>query len=249
MDECVIHPFPGWHVGMRWIAPDPVPPESALAGVALAALDVLREVVEPLSADLDLVCADPLDRWPRGYARPARAFWHLRNARRSELVRNAPMYVGAIVSEVSQLDRERLQGWIEQTLAQPCDGAGTKAVTAWGELAIRASCARLHRECGTSKLILQSEAGPLEVPIRDADGVRWVCGPVAGAPTQPPIGVFLRREGRVLSLEVNGHWSWWTAEGSPEREVLDSALGRLRGSGWEKISTDLGEPGDVPGQM
>lgn len=242
MNDCLMHPLPGRHVALQWVAPeaDPIASELALAGVALAALDAFCDVVEPLAAELVLICSDRDERWPRGFTRPPRAFHYLRASdllAPAEVVRTAPTYNGAEISEMPRLDHGSLRGWIERALAQPCDQPDS--VTAWAELSVPATGARLYRDHAERTLIVQSESGPLEAPVLTVNGARWACGPMADAEMQPPIALTFRSEGGVVSLKIHVHWSWWTMSGSPERQALDRALDAIRRSGWEEISNDV----------
>lgn len=237
MNSCAIHPPPGRHLALERIAPDPVPPETQLAEVALDALEELRTVVEPLAVDLALDCSDRQERWPVG-GRPPRPYWYLRAMGLSDAQWIAPLYKDADVAETPRLDRQTLQGWIGRTLDQPCEGPDE--VTAWAELSVRACCGRLYREHIAPTLTLFGEMGTIDAPIRvDPDGVRWACGPVTRASTPPPVDLVIRSQGSVLSLKAHFHWSWWTEAGSPERQAVDRAVDRLCAVGWELISSDL----------
>jgi hypothetical protein len=236
--DCFIHPFPGRHVALQWVADEPIPSEPSLAETALAALQELREVVEPLAADLALVCSEREERWPQSAALPPRPFWHLRVSGLTLPLPIAPKFVDADVSEIVRLDRTGLQQWIEHALAQPCEDPG--ALTAWAEVSIPASGVRLYRDVRTPALTMRSEEGAIDAPVHvDDNRLSWVWGPVEPASSSPPMDLAFYSEGGVLSLKIHVHWSWWTTAGSPERQALDRALERIRASGWELISTDL----------
>jgi hypothetical protein len=239
MRDCVVHPFPGRHVALEWAMAEPVRQDESHADVALAALAGFGEVFQPLTAEVELACHNPRDPWARRPLRPASPYRQLREAGLSETLWTAPMHHGAEVVETSRLDPDSVRIWLGNALTQPCPGADT--VTGWAELSILTSCARLDGEYGGPTLVVQGVNGPLEAPIRHSGGKSWVCGPLATAPTEPPIRAAFRNEDGILSLKIHIHWSCWTRADKPGRQALNRALYKLGGSGWEVVSTDLDE--------
>lgn len=238
MGECVIHPFPGRHVALQWAAAEPVPQDESLADIVLAALAGFGQVFQPLTAEVELICHVPRD--PRARPRrPALPYRQLREAGLPEALWITPVHHGAGITETNRLDPDSVRIWLEDALTEPCPDAGS--VTEWAELSILTSCARLDGDHAGPTLVVHGEADPLDAPIRRSEGGRWVCGPLAGAPTEPPIRASFRNEDGVLSLKVHIHWSCWTRPGEPGRRALDRALDELRRSGWELVSTDLDE--------
>ncbi len=238
MNHGRINSPPGWIVALQWVAPDEIPTESELAGVALDALDTLREVVEPLTADLDLVGTNPEIRSPQDPSCPAIRSWQLVAASLEDELSVSPMYVGAVISETLRLDRQSLLSWIETALNQDCGKAGT--ITAWSDLCFRSTCARIYGDPeGQAKLTLESEMGPVEVPVRVVDSTHWVCGPVLAAPFEPPIGLAFYNEGGLISLKIHIHWSWWTEPDAAGRRALENCMAQILDQGWEQISSDF----------
>lgn len=242
MKNCFVHTFPGRYIAFQWVAPVPLPNEVELAQVAFSAIDALREVAEPLSIDLNMVCSDVETRWPEGSIDPAQPCLHLRAAKLEQTLSIKPMYEGANISIAPYLDRQSLNRWIEVALSQPCSNAG--AITAWGDISVLATCARIYRQTSDeSVLTVSGETGSFEVPVRKLNNnERWACGPVFAAATEPPIDLAFHSEGGTISLVICIHWSWWTDPGTPERLALDQAFEQIRLQGWEEISTDLPMP-------
>jgi hypothetical protein len=170
--------------------------------------------------------------------RPALPYRQLREAGLPEALWITPAHLGADITETNRLGPDSVRIWLEEALTEPCPDAASPG---WAELSILTSCARLDGDHAGPTLVVHGEAGPLDAPIRHSEGGRWVCGPLAGAPTEPPIRASFRNQDGVLSLKIHIHWSCWTHPGRPERRALDQALDELRRSGWELVSTELDE--------
>jgi len=233
-----IHSFPGWLIALQWLSPDEIPTEIQLAEIALDALELFREVVEPLTADLDLVGTNPEIRSPQDPSCPAIRSWQLVATSLEDELSVTPMYVGAVISDTPRLDRKSLLSWIVTALNQDCGKAGT--ITAWSDLCFRSTCARIHLNSeNQKKLTLESEMGPVEVPLRVAGNTHWVCGPVRTVPFEPPISISFYNEGGLISLKIHIHWSWWTDPDAAGRRALETCLAQIVNQGWEQISSDF----------
>ena len=242
MTDSKIHPFPGWLIELRWEAQEEIPSEPGLAAIAITALEALRDVVVPLSADLELVCAEPQTRSAHEMTHPAIQFLHLRATALPDGVFVMPMFQPSQISEAPKLDRVSIQDWIETGLNQTCEAGRT---TAWAALWIESVCACVEdtsvlAEAGTNgKVTLQSESGPIEFPLRVIDNTFWVCGPLPSMSTEPPIRVTFFNDGGVISLKIHVHFSWWTEPGSPGRRKLQECIDQILREGWQQIFTDI----------
>jgi hypothetical protein len=237
MSECIIHPFPGRHVALEWVAEEDIPSEIDLADRALSALEVLRDFVEPLTVELTITWSDRDGRLPQRIATPLERFWQLRATSLPSGVLTAPTYQPTRITEVPRLDSAALRRWIQPALDQASGEADI--VAAWSELLVPATCARLDNGSDAATFVVHGDVGEVHAPVRIADGTAWVCGPVAPARSAPPIAVAFTNEGGRMALTIHVHWSCWTEPRASGRRTLDDAVSRIRRQGWRDVSTDL----------
>ena len=204
---------------------------AAVTHVALDAVDMLREVWEPLSAEAivfgltstDIIEADLID--------VAQPHWLLVRAPVLPGVRIDSLMRDPAIRETPSLARVNIEGWLADALGQ----ASAPAHGEWSELYFRAGRAWAGPpgwRAGEDELRLHHEAGTVLAPIeRDPDGA-WISGPREPAFDQPPFELrFTHVEGR-LTLMVTRHYGNWI-DPSPATDRLDERLAALRAANWE----------------
>lgn len=77
MADAFLREFPGWAVSLRW-TPAEAPSAEVLTGAALDAVDELRTIFVPLSAELGVYALAESDDEER--VEPQRPFWLLRSS-------------------------------------------------------------------------------------------------------------------------------------------------------------------------
>lgn len=223
--------YPGWSVSLNWslgTGEEDTPP---LTAAALDAVDALRPLFEPLSADIDVTAESDT-----GEVVVEHPYWFIQADGVSPELQLTPFWSEPEVCRVPGLTRDRLERWISNALLDACGGKGG-CRSFWNTIWLRAGRARLAdadaRRIGTASLVLDTQPGLLLVPIeRDHRGA-WVSGPYWHLAGEPPLSVRINRFFDSLSLTLSVHWSLWSEPGTPGRLELGLRLEALTALGWE----------------
>lgn len=210
-------------------------PQSSADVAAEAIMAFCRELLVPFGLGITVACLDELGQGVHDRdRRPDR--WHhfLRRTPLPPDVSADPFYVDADITEVPEIDTERIRTTARALLDQSCQHVqGT--TLAWTEMYVTSAWVRLvgHRPDAQTVVVddLDGHRLALEVPVTMHDGVAGIAGPLATV-GGPPIRLQVYNDGWELTLRIEVGWSLWHREGLPGRDALDLALARLAVQGW-----------------
>ncbi len=223
--------FPGWSVSLNWSSGTGVEDIPMLTAAALDAVDAIRPLFEPLSADLDVTAESESDELVVEHPH-----WFIHADGASPELQLTPFWRSPEVCRVPGLTRDRLALWISNALLDACRGkAGCRS--SWNTIWIRAGRARLAdadaQRIGTESLVLDTQPGHLLVPIERDHRGGWVSGPYWHLAGEPPLSVRINRFFDSLSLTLSVHWSLWSESGTPGRREVGLRIESLTALGWE----------------
>jgi hypothetical protein len=225
-----VYPFPGRGQSLRRVieAAD----GAAVTRAALDALDVLRPALEPLSAEAVIFALDGHDPLTASVVDVARPHRLLVRTPVPAGVRISAAMIDPVTTEVPDLSRAAIEGWLEDALhdAAPPGGHGE-----WDELNFNASRAwvgPVDWRSGEAELRLQQEGRTVVVPIERAPSGAWLSGPREPAFDQPPLDVRLTHRMGLVTLRLTGHYGYWIEPSEPAAQRLDEIIDRLRSTGW-----------------
>ena len=236
MKNCFVHHFPGRQIELKLISSDENLPEIELAADILEVFEELENVVQPLTADLQLGYCDreflfvdqQLD------LEPEFPVWHLRTNDIPIDLKIEPGFVNPQITEVKELSKKTMMKWIEKALQQECPYAQTHRIC-WDTIYIWSVRANIFDESlfkENQSLKLDSKLKTYELPFEWRNDGVWVYN-CKDLKTQFPFTFMLSHEGQVLSITISVHWSLWTESGSPEHTALSQAISRIIAKGWE----------------
>ena len=214
------------------------------AGVVVEAIAALAPAVEPL--DFNVTCGFR-DRAAGG--RPRRCMFSLREGEAAE-----GWKVGVLVSRTApRIGAEEMRSLCREAMAPARPGGLFGFLRAprpvmWTTMSVSSARVRLPGSMERlDELLLDSVAGPVRVPVTRGDGgdggatVRRLELPDEGeqpehrsALEESPVAL-LFMPGEPISLAFDLHWSPWAEPGSPGRELIETAVGRLIRLGWERV--------------
>ncbi|WP_254449443.1 hypothetical protein [Anabaena sp. UHCC 0253] len=235
MTDCFIHTFPGEQIRL---VNNPLEDldDLQLATLGVEFIQEFYSFIQPLSADLMVVFRDT-DWSAMSNIAPLLPHWYIQ-----ALSAPSNIILGAgftnpdpQVSQAPQLSPEILFNWIKTALEQDCTNPDYRIT--WRIIHIYATRTRLFNEQefqARQSLLLNSNAGELNIPIERLEDGLWVSGPVKETSIEPPVTFALSQEYGGLSADMMIHWSLWTQPGQPEQIALQDAISRLLNKGWEK---------------
>ncbi len=207
---------------------------ATITRVALDAIDVLRAMWEPLSAEAVLVALDGDDPMTAALVDVARPHRLLVRSSVSQGVLLAAVMVDPIVDEVPELSRNALASWLADALRDVAQGAGQHGE--WTELSFHASRAWVGPgdwRPGEEELRLRHEAGTVVAPIERTASGSWLSGPRDPAFDQPPLDVRITHEMGLVTIKLTRNYGYWVDAGEPAAARYDEVVGQLRGMGWQ----------------
>jgi hypothetical protein len=230
MSDCLMHPFPGRSIILQYLGErDDL--QSAIE--VRDAIDELRFVVEPLSANLFVGCRDKRIQWRDMNVRPSLPSWHIYECSLPETIIARSEFSEPQISQVPELTRESLIVWMAKALQQECPNSNTHEVN-WQDLTITAVRARVFNKTnfeGRHLFVVNTERGEWSFPLERRNGELWVDSPIQDFLTQPSFSFSISNtEG--LKLRISVHWSLWTSQGSAEHTALTQAIMRIMDRGW-----------------
>ncbi len=223
-----VHAFPGASERLHRIVEGP--DFAAVTRVALDAVDTLRQVWEPLSAEAVIVALTSTDPTTAELVDVSRPHRLLACALVPKGVLVGAVTTDPVVREAPSLARVTIDAWLADALGE----TSAPAHGEWSELAFHAGRAWAGPptwRADEAELHLRHEAGTVVAPIeRDAAGA-WLSGPRAPAFDQPPLDVRFTYDTGSLTLTITRHYGNWI-DASPASERLNQRLAVLRTSGW-----------------
>jgi len=214
---------------------EPGPPAHEMFERALGVLRPLRAVISPCVVKLWLGCrlADfPVlireDRPPRpmwliaaGGARCARHPWTTGDERFER-------------SEEPDLSDDVLRSWFRAAVdGQSCSDPG-HAVTLF-QVTCDGAAARVYDEDalgGTGTAVVETPAGPVDVPITRDGGHAWLGSGAPAALLTPPLTLTVAFDHLALFTNFSVDWSRWSTPGTGEHAALERALRDVVRQGW-----------------
>jgi hypothetical protein len=236
MSDCESYKLEGPGVSLRYEGDIDRAQEPLGIIQALDAVDELRTLVQPLSAELELGCRYIISDWRDLDIDPQYRFWFIRQSSVPETIFIKPFFSEkAQTSEISELTREALTTWIEKAFEQQCPCSDTH-VLAWNELRVAATQARIYDEKkleGRDKLLVDVfKVGVVELPLERRDGKLWLYSPNRVLYGEPSIVYSITSSEFGLQLKINVHLSWWTKENSEDNQAFQETVMRLIHKGW-----------------
>jgi hypothetical protein len=203
---------------------------------ALDAVDELRTLVQPLSAELELGCRYDISDWRDLDVDPKYRFWFIRQSSVPETIFIKPYFSEeAQISQAPELTREALTAWIEKAFQQQCPYSDTH-VLAWNELRVGATRARIYDEKkleGRNKLLVEVfKAGTVELPLERRDDGLWAYSPNRLLYGEPGIVYSITSSEFGLNLKINVHLSLWTEKNSKDNQAFQETMMRLIDKNW-----------------
>jgi len=203
---------------------------AALTHVALDAVDILRPVWEPLSAEAKVYGLSSADMLEAKLVELSQPHWLLVRAPIPAGVRIASVWKDPVVRETPSLARTDIAAWLADALGQ----VNAPAHGEWSEIRFRAGRAWAGPpgwRDGADELRLRHEGRTVVAPIeREADGA-WLSGPREPAFDQPPIEVELFQEFGGLTLTITRNYGNWI-DATPATQRLNERVAALRSAGW-----------------
>jgi hypothetical protein len=235
LSDCYLHHFPGYEISLKLLSPGEYPNDMEWTADVMDAIDELRTVIQPLSADLLIGCRDKNIRWRDGNVKPPFPRWFIHESGLPETVILEPGLKDPQISQAPELNRETLMAWIENALQQECPNSDTHE-TSWYDLYINAVRARIINKenlRGSQSFRLETDRGEYEFPLeRRKDGL-WVHSPINEFKTEPSFNLLIINQEGALQIHINIHWSLWTINGSANHEALRQAFLRIISKGWK----------------
>lgn len=232
MSDCYLHKFQSHAIGLRLLSQN----KDGLgkASDVLDVVDELRNVFQPLSADLIIYSRDKSMRWHDSNIKPPFPHWFINVSPLPEKVIAEPCFTNPHVSQVSELSRKVIMDWIEKALNQN-RGLPETHEPSWNTFFISAVRARIFDESNisdTSTFFVSVTAGDLKYPLKRRNDGYWVYAPIKHYTTQPPLSLEVTNTEGSLNITIPVHWSLWTTPDTAENMALKQALSRIINKGW-----------------
>lgn len=240
MSDAFMHEFPGREISLRFLPPKEHHNDLQWAADAMDALDELRSVLEPLSADLVIGCRDLKIQWRDRDIRPQFPHWfiHASSLPKTVMVRSG--FVDPQISQVPELSRDSLMLWIEKALQQECSLCSTTHEPGWYLIEIWAVRGKIFNEKkfrSCQSFILDTNRGEFNFPLEQRNDGLWVYSPINEFKTEPSFHLKVISEEGALKINIYIHWSLWTTPGTAENTAFSQALSRIVSKGWTLIHT------------
>lgn len=221
---------------------DPI--EAAIDVINVA--EVLRPVFEVTSADLKLGCAKKEDRHKDTNVDPPETGWHIRRA-------NLPLETGVEREffsvdpnrspnfEVATLSKPVLIDWVKKAFNQKCPDSEIYELS-WFVFDFNTVRTRIFSEellVGQSmmKTIYETRHGTYECsyPLRKEQDRLWVYSSIANWRRFPTFRIRADHDdwAKLVYLNIDINWSWWTQEGFKERDTLLKIVPQIKDLGWQ----------------
>jgi hypothetical protein len=231
MSDCLMHPFPGRSIVLNYGCEGD---DLQAAREVMDAIDELRFVIEPLSANLLVGCRDKRIQWRDMNVDPSLPSWHIHECSLPETIIARSEGSEPQISQVPELTRESLIVWIAKALQQECPNSNTHEVI-WEELTINAVRARIFNKTnfeGRHLFVVHTERGEWSFPLERRNGELWVDSPIQDFLTEPSFNFSIINRSGALTLSISVHWSLWTSHGLAEHTALTQAIMRIMDRGW-----------------
>jgi hypothetical protein len=206
--------------------------EERLIPIISDVLADLSGVVQPLEADLTLVCRERSSVFEDRAELPVHSRWSIREhdvpAHVSFRVKTAE---GLQASLAPQLTPDIISNWLRGALAQ--DAPSPEYVVTFNALECWHTRSRLYDSEQTGEFQLFEGIETLKIPIeRRADGT-WVSAPVYGLSMYPAIAFEIANYDGLLNTKIHVSWSRWVKRETREHEALQQALRAIVSRGWK----------------
>jgi hypothetical protein len=181
---------------------------------ALAAIEALWPVVQPMSVDLTTMNPDGT----------------VTNAMIGEAILPAPLAEDIPATVVSTITQPILTDWMRETSGQFLMLEVYRA-RAWLDSAWE----------NVDHFTIQDGVRTLQIPIEKRQDGLWVSGPRPGLLLNAPIHYLVENEDGWLRARIWISWSvLWTASGTPGQQALECVLRTMVAQGWQPQAVPSG---------
>jgi hypothetical protein len=232
MSDCFMYGFPGRSISFRSVCDDG---DLQAAARVLDAIDELRPVIEPLSAELTLNCRNKQTQWKDNEVNLPFPVWYIHEASLPESIVIETYLKEPQNLQTQQLNQKTLIDWIERASLQECPFPDTHEVV-WSSLHISAVRARIldsQKFKGRESFVVKTDRGKFSFPLERRDDELWVDSPIKDFKSQPSFVISTSHEEGGLSFNIHVHWSWWTETSPEDANALHQALLRILEQGWQ----------------
>jgi hypothetical protein len=222
-----------YSIGLRMLSKSKDALRAALE--VLDVVDELRNLFEPLSADLIIHSRDKARKWPDENLRPPFPTWYIHASPVPETVILEPCFTNPQITQVTELSREVLVKWIENALYQNRHLPETHEPR-WRTFFITAVRARIFDEANISDpstFYVNITVADLRYPLEKKQNEYWVYAPIQYYETQSPLGLQVTNTEGSLHITIPVNWSLWSTPGTAENTALRQALSRIANQGWD----------------
>ena len=240
MRDCFVHTFPGSLIELEFTGQENNFSEIQQIALILQAFDELKNVMQPLAADLQINCCDReflFFDWQLE-SDPPLPHWHLRIKDIPTDLKLEPGYVNSQITEVEEISKANMMSWIEKALQQKCPNPKTHQIC-WNNIDIYAVRARIFDENlfrEHQSLKVDYKLRTYELPFDRRNNGVWIYGS-NNFKSEYPFTIQLYREFELLFIRISIRWSLWTEYGSPENIALSRAISRIVAKGWQVSSS------------
>ena len=251
--KCYVHDEPFAIAYRKAIPHDPI--EAAIEVIDV--VEVLRPVFEITSADLKLGCSRKKDCKKDTNIDPPETGWHIRCSNLPKETQPDREFASSGFApnfEVATLSKPILIDWVKKAFDQKCPNSDVYEL-AWFEFDFNTVRTKIFTEellVGQSvmKTIYEHPRScyELEYPLRRENDQLWVYSPL----TEPyrysafKIKVNHHDWAKLMVLDIEVGWTWWTQKGFKERDVLLKTISHIENLGWDLEFFDDLEAAYVP---
>jgi len=232
MSNCYINELGTYAIALRLLSKNNE--DLGWADEILDVVDELRNVFEPLSADLIIESRDKSIKWRDKNVKVTMPTWFIRVSSMSENIVLEPSFSKPQVSEVTELSREALMRWIENALNKNRNLPETYEPGLYN-FSINAVRARIFDEniiSDPSAFFVEARAGVIRYPLEKKTNIFWVYAPIKYYTSQPPLSLQVSNTEGALRVLIHIDWSLWSTPGTAENTALRQALSRIVNKGW-----------------
>jgi hypothetical protein len=201
----------------RWSPPHALDDVAARRHAVVQALEILHPVVRPLALEITMGPLDP------------ETFSVTHELTRRVASRDIPAQVAHQSAFATSPEPELVDSLTPDIVSR----ALTPAEHDWDIYTVSAlvTAARIRVEHPRVERMPS-----FDIPTLEADGDRWVVGPIdaPGCRFLPPVGLLWRQEWGDLELSIEAFWSLWWQIGSAEHTALSDTEQALDASGWRQ---------------
>lgn len=207
-------------------------------------VEVLRPVFEITSADLRLGCSRKDDRNKNTNVDPPETGWHIRRVNLPKETQPDREFASSGFApnfEVEALSKPILVDWVKKAFNQKCPDTQNYDLS-WFAFEFNSVRTRVFSEellVGQSmmKTIYESHRGSYEseyLLIRE-NGQLWVYSPLVNLRRYSAFKIRVNHDdwAKLMMLDIDVGWSWWTQKGFRERDVLLKTIPRIEARGWD----------------